>query len=54
MDLQLTKRRAGFEVAELISISRDRKVIVDTSIPIDVLKEISDYHHVAVMLRLSL
>lgn len=41
---------AEFEVAELISISRDRKVIVDTSIPIDVLKEISDYHHVAVML----
>ena len=25
-------------------------MIVDTSIPIDVLKEISDYHHVAVML----
>lgn len=41
---------AGFEVAELISISRDRKVIVDTNIPVDVLKEISDYHHVAVML----
>lgn len=44
------KEGAGFEVAELISLSRDRKVIVDTSIPIDVLKEISDYHHVAVML----
>ena len=41
---------AGFEVAELISLSRDRKVIVDTCIPIEVLKEISDYHHVAVML----
>ena len=25
-------------------------MIVDTSIPVDVLKEISDYHHVAVML----
>ena len=44
------KEGAGFEVAELISISRGRKVIVDTSIPVDVLKEISDYNHVAVML----
>lgn len=44
------KEGAGFEVAELISLSRDRKVIVDTCIPLDILKEISDYHHVAVML----
>lgn len=44
------KEAAEFEVAELLSISRDRKVIVDTNIAIDVLKEISDYHHVAVML----
>lgn len=41
---------AGFEIAELISLSRDRKVIADTSIPLDILKEISDYQHVAVML----
>lgn len=41
---------AEFEVAELISISQNRKVIVDTNIPIDILKEISDYNHVAVML----
>lgn len=41
---------AGFEIAELISLSRDRKVIVDTCIPLDILKEVSDYHHVAVML----
>ncbi|MBE6612078.1 MAG: hypothetical protein E7632_06265 [Ruminococcaceae bacterium] len=41
---------AGFEIAELISLARDRKVIADTSIPLDILKEISDYHHVAVML----
>lgn len=41
---------AGFEVAELISLSRNRKVIVDTCIPLDILKEISDYDHVAVML----
>ncbi len=41
---------AEFEVAELISIARDQKVIVDTNIPIDILKEISDYNRVAVML----
>lgn len=41
---------AGFEIAELISLARDRKVIADTSIPLDILREISDYHHVAVML----
>lgn len=41
---------AGFEVAELISLARDNKVIADTNIPVDVLKEISDYDHVAVML----
>ena len=41
---------AGFEIAELISLSRDKKVIADTSIPLDVLWEISDYDRVAVML----
>ena len=44
------KEAAEFEVAELISISKDKKVIVDTNISIDILKEISDYNHVAVML----
>ena len=44
------KEAAGFEVAELIAISQSKKVIVDTNIPVDILKEISDYHHVAVML----
>jgi hypothetical protein len=37
-------------VAELISVSQNRKVIVDTNISVDTLKEISDYNHVAVML----
>jgi hypothetical protein len=41
---------AGFEVAHLISIGQKDKVIVDTNIPVDVLKQISDYHHVAIML----
>lgn len=40
----------GFEIAELIRLSADRKVIVDTSIPADILAEISDYHRIAVML----
>lgn len=44
------KEAAEFEVAELISISRGQKVIVDTNIPVEILKEISDYDHVAVML----
>lgn len=44
------KEASEFEVAELISISRDRKVIVDTNISVDILKEISDYNHVAVMI----
>ena len=45
-----SKEAAEFEVAELISISQDRKVIVDTNIPVGILKEISNYNHVVVML----
>lgn len=45
-----SKEIAGFEVAELIAISQDRNVIVDTNIPVDILKQISDYYHVAIML----
>lgn len=44
------REAAEFEVAELISIARDRRVIADTNIPIDILKEISDYHRIVVML----
>ena len=44
------REAAGFEIAELISLSRERKVIVDTNIPLDILKQITDYDHVAVML----
>ena len=44
------REAAEFEIADLIAISQDKKVIVDTNIPLDVLKEISDYNHVAVML----
>ena len=44
------REAAEFEIAHLIAVSQTRKVIVDTNIPLDVLKEISDYHRVAVML----
>lgn len=44
------REASEFEVAHLISISQTKKVIVDTNIPIDILMEISDYDHVAVML----
>ena len=44
------REAAEFEVAELIAVSQKQKVIVDTNIPVDVLREISDYDHVAVML----
>ena len=44
------REAAEFEVAELIAVSQNQKVIVDTNIPVNVLREISDYDHVAVML----
>lgn len=44
------REAAGFEVAELIALARDSRVVVDTNIPLDTLREISDYGHVAVML----
>ena len=44
------REAAEFEVAYLLTLSKDRKIIVDTNIPVDLLKEISDYNHVAVML----
>lgn len=40
----------GFEVAQLIALGQDRRVIVDTNIPLDMLHRISDERHVAVML----
>ena len=45
-----SREMAEFEVAELIRLSENRKVIVDTNIPADLLKEIAGYHQVAVML----
>ena len=39
-----------FEVAYLMHISQTQKVIVDTCIPVNVLREIADYNQVAIML----
>ena len=46
----VSEEAAEFEVAELISLSKDKKVIVDTNIPVELLKKISDYSHIAIML----
>lgn len=48
--LGTSREVTGFEIAQLIRLAADRKVIVDTNIPCDVLWQISDYRHVAVML----
>ncbi len=40
----------GFEISELIRASKDKNVIVDTNIPINVLTKIADYNQIAVML----
>ena len=44
------REAAEFEIAALIALCGQGRVIVDTNIPVDVLREISDYGHVAVML----
>lgn len=41
---------AEIEVAELIRLSQNQKVIVDTNIPLEILCEIADYHQIAIML----
>ena len=43
-----SKEAAEFEIAELLSISKDKKVIVDTNIPIDILKEISKKYGIVI------
>lgn len=45
-----TRELIEFEIMELVSLSRNQKVIVDTNIPVDVLKKIADDHQVAIML----
>jgi len=48
--LGCTQELIEFEVSYLMSVSRSQNVIVDTNLPIPVLREIADYHQVAVML----
>lgn len=46
-----SREAMDLEIAKLIQLSaQDRKIFVDTNIPVFVLKEIADYHHVAIML----
>lgn len=48
---ETSREAAEIEVAELIKLSAmDKKIIVDTNIPLEILHEISGYNHVAVML----
>lgn len=47
---ETSREVADFEVAGLIKLSANDRVIVDTNIPLDILKEIAAYNHVAVML----
>ncbi len=45
------REAAQLELIKLIQLSSSgKKIFVDTNIPLDMLREISDYHHVAVML----
>lgn len=47
----VSREAASIEIAELIyRSSQNRKLIVDTNIPIDVLAEIADYNQIAIML----
>jgi hypothetical protein len=41
---------AQIEIVELLRIPEGQRAIADTNIPLDILREISDYNHVAVML----
>lgn len=43
------REAAEFEVAELIALGQEQKVIVDTNIPLELLHQIAQPNHVAVM-----
>ena len=46
-----SREAAELEILLLTQLSAQRKkIFVDTNIPVEILKEISDYHHVAIML----
>lgn len=45
-----SREAADFEIAELIRLFGDKRTIVDTNIPLEILKQIADYNQVAIML----
>ncbi|MBR2719081.1 MAG: hypothetical protein IKB78_07285 [Clostridia bacterium] len=48
--IDVAREAAAFEIAELIRLSDQGPIIVDTNIPFDILREIAQPNHVAVML----
>ena len=45
------REAAELEIIRLIGLAaQGKRVFVDTNIPVDILRQISDYHHVAIML----
>lgn len=48
---QVSRECVEIEILELVKLSAGgKKIVVDTNIPVDILREISDYRHVAIML----
>lgn len=45
-----TQELIEFEITYLMSISQDKKVIVDTNLPANILREVADYNQIAIML----
>lgn len=48
--ISVSKEVSEFEIAHLVSVSKDRKVIVDTNLSPETLKRISSYNRAAIML----
>lgn len=49
--VQTSREATQLEILKLIELSAaGKRIFVDTNIPVDMLREISDYHHVAIML----
>lgn len=44
------REATDFKIAELIRLSGNKRTIVDTNIPLEILKPIADYNQVAIML----
>lgn len=45
-----SREAADFEIAELIRLSGYKRTIVDTNIPLEILKQLADYNQVAILL----